>query len=581
MVARGAVHIMTHANETGSPDPHCLLRLPLLAATPARWVLSLPVFETLDQLAASPWHDYVASLYAPFASDDFPIDLRCFTFWWHKRLPPALVAKHFVPNILTPPVPLTATMSTRNPAGRHERIHFAANGDVVPMGTQNEAWQIVMTSDVRRTSRAQPEPLSNGYEPDARSKLRLPFITPLRAGTRFEIFHEGSDCTVEKNRWQTEHITRHSPNASYVARKAALEDVYRHSAFWVHVAPGSGIWADVGRTLAAGTEGGHEEACAVALHELHVQQKHSAPHSADSSSRSSRSSRNGHGSSQDDIENAADKSTLAWARQRCGAHLFSSTHIQMAVAARALKYDTLQGLPCDDPHGRSYTVCRYAVKLITSAAKCGATAEALPLRHATWIRPFEVLLLGSGCDANGTACRIDYGACPRYGVLSRGRARRRLPCHCDSTRATVNCEQTCGEPPTVATKHSRQYEPSKRFPTPAQPAETTLPSPPMTLSRQSQPKPLLTPSQRLHAQLKHQLCANGRRGRHSGRELCCDKRCNRCAEQGCGTLSVSAFGSLRMALAACCRTVEGVTKRRSECELPAMCRDADDVGCLL
>lgn len=161
---QAAVNIRSMA----SPDPRCLLRLDLVARTPARWVLELPVFMSSAELARSAWHDYVHSLYAPLDAADFPIDLRCFTFWWHKRLPPSLIARYFAPHFLRSPVPASAVQHVRHgKAGA--MMHYAANGDVVPMGSQGAAWQIVMTSDVRRASAAAPEPLSPGCDRAARS----------------------------------------------------------------------------------------------------------------------------------------------------------------------------------------------------------------------------------------------------------------------------------------------------------------------------------------------------------------------------------------------------------------------------
>jgi hypothetical protein len=469
-------------NASGSPDPHCLLRLPLLHnITTARWVLELPVFYSHEALKASPdWLGYLSALYHPLEEDAFPIDVRCFTFWWHQRLPPSLIARHFAPHILRSPVPRAALNVARSAAGV-EHIHFAANGHVVPIGFQGVAWQVVMTSDVRRQA-GSPEPQSAGHRPAGGPSLWIPFVTPLRAGSRVEVFHEASDCDVEAARWAQEAtylhkhfrdhplfdlIERRVPLANTPARdplellkrttdgakngttvgevlKAVMHPL---SGFWVHVAPGSGLWVDVGRSVAAGADGGHDEACALLL----ARDRSYLP------------------------AGPAGVPLLEIARRACGAHLFSLAHLEIARAGRALGVDTVQGLPCDDPlrttlHRKQSNVCRYGMPLIIINASLMAalrharshlTADlphlatltrkpavtnrtamvALPTRFATWVRPFELLLLGSTCDANGTACAVDRGACPAHGVLSQGRSSRvRHVCHCDSTRAYINCD---------------------------------------------------------------------------------------------------------------------------------------------
>lgn len=428
-----------------SPDPRCLLRLDLVARTPARWVLELPVFMSSAELARSAWHDYVHSLYAPLDAADFPIDLRCFTFWWHKRLPPSLIARYFAPHFLRSPVPASAVQHVRHgKAGA--MMHYAANGDVVPMGSQGAAWQIVMTSDVRRASAAAPEPLSPGYQ-HGRSQLVIPFVTPLPAGSRVEVYHEGGlDCSVrpaEIDLWYRNGLSElggDSTARSAQQRKVAIEARLRHAGYWVHVSPGSGIWAELGRTLAIGTDGGHDEACAQLLQTDKSLLKPGWGH------------------------------TIDRARHTCGSRLFSLAHVQMARVGRRLGYDSVQGLPCDDPltasshYRHQINVCRYSTALIAAREhgtpvglgspstfqdrlRNASEVSELPAAQATWLRPFEVLLLRSTCDANGTIdCAVDRGACPVDGLLTRGRGRIRQPCRCDGTQLVVNCDGQCAAP---------------------------------------------------------------------------------------------------------------------------------------
>ena len=84
--------------------------------------------------------------------------------------------------------------------------------------------------------------------------------------------------------------------------------------------------------------------------------------------------------------------------------------------------------------------------------------------------------------------------------------------------------------------------------------------------------------------VSQQLCVGGKRGFHPDDtvHLCCDGRCAVCAERGCSTLSLSAFGGNRSeALHGCCLDKKTVVSQRAKLGLPAECRDAQETRCII
>ena len=82
-----------------SPDPFCTIHL---AAVRNLWFFqALPVIHNQSELMASEWRHYLHAVYGSLHSEEsFPIDLRCFTHWWHKLLPRskrALFQRHYRP----------------------------------------------------------------------------------------------------------------------------------------------------------------------------------------------------------------------------------------------------------------------------------------------------------------------------------------------------------------------------------------------------------------------------------------------------------------------------------------------------
>ena len=114
-----AINAVNFSSLTGSPDPRCTVRLPAIRTL---WMTdALPIFFDAGQLAASPWKDYVTLVYG---EPEFPIDMRCFTFFWKDHLPEA-VRSQFESRYKAPDQP-------------------ARDGDVYNIGSGELAWQIYL-----------------------------------------------------------------------------------------------------------------------------------------------------------------------------------------------------------------------------------------------------------------------------------------------------------------------------------------------------------------------------------------------------------------------------------------------------
>lgn len=113
------------------------------------WMRDLPCFATLVELnASSEWSGYVRSVYGDLQTDDFPMDLRCFRFWWRDLLPVGLWKRFFLPRLV------------RN-------VKAPRNGEVLELG--KGAWQV--------------------YSLENRS-----YLLPQPSDTRVEIYHDYDDC---------------------------------------------------------------------------------------------------------------------------------------------------------------------------------------------------------------------------------------------------------------------------------------------------------------------------------------------------------------------------------------------------
>ena len=182
-----AINAVNFSSLTGSPDPRCTVRLPAIRTL---WMTdALPIFFDAGQLAASPWRDYVTLVYG---EPEFPIDMRCFTFFWKDHLPEA-VRSQFESRYKAPDQP-------------------ARDGDVYNIGSGELAWQIYLLekADVLRDLQ-KLRGSSTGYVPvlmgsssgesaawqaDEARKI----IGPFADGTWIEGFHEYDDCaSARKN----------------------------------------------------------------------------------------------------------------------------------------------------------------------------------------------------------------------------------------------------------------------------------------------------------------------------------------------------------------------------------------------
>jgi hypothetical protein len=212
-----------------SPDKSCTLRLGLIAHSPAtQWMMALPVFLTPESLNSSEWQPYLEDLYGPLAREDFPIDTRCFLLWWPEHMPRAglqLLAPHILPLRSTlierraaPTERMINAMISDKSLKRMLGLHTPANITRTPPGTLNllhgkapgQPWPMALYLYVYR---------GFGW-PDIPEDER-PLMAPFPSDTRVEVYHDGTDCV---GRFEL--------------------------GYWMHYAPGSGIFFDTGRTLA-------------------------------------------------------------------------------------------------------------------------------------------------------------------------------------------------------------------------------------------------------------------------------------------------------------------------------------------
>ncbi len=165
------------------------------------WTTLQPCFENASQLTAdSDWNEYLHAVYGTLSISDFPIDVRCFTFFWHVLLPQKL-----------------RTEFSRRLARQNDRPR---NGEIVAIG--RDAWQI--------------------YSLENRS-----LFLPVPSHDRMELYHDFDDC---------KHATQTGNTLAQVG-------------FWAHFAPGSGVFAGVGRTLHVGPKG-YGDACRAILGDVPV-----------------------------------------------------------------------------------------------------------------------------------------------------------------------------------------------------------------------------------------------------------------------------------------------------------------------
>ena len=256
--ADNRMHIISHHNATvgrspqdhhiHSPDPFCAIHL---GAVRDLWFFqALPVISNWSQLMTSEWRDYLHAVYGPLDSEEsFPIDLRCFTHWWHNLLPMSqrsLFQRHYRPGGLA--------AATRGSLVDYSGVS-AKKGAV--------AWQLYLLDDADVTStmnRAmgryehqltavpfhtnggvefQPIALNPSYKLTSlwQHDERFTIRGPVPSHAWIEVYHEFNDCAHAS---RPKHVRGGlSPNVGW----------------WAHFAPGSGVWANVGTTLIVGAQG--------------------------------------------------------------------------------------------------------------------------------------------------------------------------------------------------------------------------------------------------------------------------------------------------------------------------------------
>jgi len=228
-----------------SPDPFCSVKLGVV--TDLWFFKALPVLRTSSDLAASVWRPYLEAVYGPLHPESFPIDLRCFTHWWHRLLPHterALFQAHYRPGGLAAGVrgalvdysgvsaingaaawqlylldDADVTSTLKN-ASRHDRSRWSGELAAVPFRTN-----VVETEPIALNPHSA---LASLWQTDDRVAIR----GPVPSHTWIEVYHEFNDCAAAGGRAQQNEV-----------------------GWWAHHAPGSGVWANVGRTMITGARG--------------------------------------------------------------------------------------------------------------------------------------------------------------------------------------------------------------------------------------------------------------------------------------------------------------------------------------
>lgn len=196
-----------------SPDPKCALLVDRLPS--GLWTLNLPVFHNLNELRRSFWHQYILQVYGPKV--DFPLDMRCFTFFWRDLLPAKAVT------LLRPHL-------FNGPAGPNADPR---NGHILESG---RGWMVYMYMHHDLTW---PELQRSDLDQDLPPWSLGPFrASAFESNSRVEVYHAWDDCT-------------HSGQSKPVG-------------YWGHYAPGSGVFANLGRTVHAGGNG-YYDFCKVLL----------------------------------------------------------------------------------------------------------------------------------------------------------------------------------------------------------------------------------------------------------------------------------------------------------------------------
>ena len=329
-----------------SSDSRCVFQLDRLDSSV--WLLHNPVIPDLAALHDSGWQAYLSHLY-PDLVESLPIDTRCFTFFWTA-------------NAAMMPVTLRETLARQHTFRVGQRpLRLPRMGEVfVPPGKAE--WRPENAPGVMANV------LNEGRPRDRRRSREAWWLPVLRqpAGfashTRVEVYHDGSDCTPDDS----------------TGGAAAI-------GYWMYLAPGSGIWFNLGRTLAF--NGTYAAACRGLA--------------------------------------AAEDARTGVCSECCGV-----VHRTMVREARAAGIDSLQILGSAPGDG----MARF-VEIVDTNSDC----DARDWRARGGRRRGRRRRRLSPCaDPHAH----DSGACPPHGHLSVGRARA-SPCHCNTSAPHVNCDLTC------------------------------------------------------------------------------------------------------------------------------------------
>ena len=220
---------INNKNNLSSPDPFCGVRLSKLQGR-ASWLLRLPVFHRKAQLlAARAWHRYLRGVYGELGERDFPIDVRCFLFFYAEELP-ADARRSMVPHVYDAARQRTGDWSGLEPghvldftgaSGCAWFVFLHAGASIDPLLRRIGAKLLVDPSAIR---------IGQLFAADADAGRRNYLQGAFASNTRVEIYHQYDDCGVTGN--GTSEI-----------------------GYWAHYAPGSGVFADLGRTVVTGGAG--------------------------------------------------------------------------------------------------------------------------------------------------------------------------------------------------------------------------------------------------------------------------------------------------------------------------------------
>ena len=377
--ATGVADLASHR----SPDRRCAWNLTALGDL---WTMRLPVFRDSGALAASPWDDYVSSVYGDVRADEFPLDLRCLTFFYHARLP--------------------QTVRPLFEAHRHTHAGPPRNGDVLEVGSSGLAWEVYVweTADF-------PVPPDEAWPSSERIWSTNGLVSAPAPGSWVEIWHDFDDCRLSGAFFFVPFSGSGGPRSTCPPRqrrhRTGRHGGNRQVGYWAWLAPGTGIFARLGdRTLAAArARRGTLNAYIRHVRVLNTHQRTAVVPSA--------------------VGRVA-------ATQRIPAQ--AGRGYQDACAALA---------PGDPACRKCCAPAHVALRTAALETRWDSLVSCCGRRGAHPQRRFEITFFRPECPAMRAAA--DRGGCPGPEVpLRRARASNGT-CACDPRSAAVNCGRGCGD----------------------------------------------------------------------------------------------------------------------------------------